>query len=461
MTENSFSQDSPTLDVVLAQTIARHFRGATTETIDGTQTVRLGEGLPTIDCFIDEIQDREPYGAFLFLQISGGAFGSRRVLVTASGYGSSQLASVVTAGCNWACAFGPVLLTGIGRPELINTEDPDVELFETTLDGRRHLFAVGHLDRWSDSARAAGAERRRLGGSSALTRAVLTSGTIPSTRSDGVIALGCFLACGRATSTEVKLGTADWPAAAEVLERLAPPPDESAGLHMLREWAILAPLEPAPELTREGLQRTLDLLRACGADPDAEAGWHGARRHGMRLGEPGPADPSLPAEANRFITRIAASGAGPGYGLEPRRIDERWWHLADAGCGARWLLDLTDGAVWLDSRACDDGFARVAPGLTAWYEAWLDNAIHGGGPFARWEHRADAAYKMLARAARENGVDALPRTVTRVRIHSPEGEPLGPCHACERTYARFGVPPEVFTTAPARDSPADPAAPDS
>ena len=51
--------------------------------------------------------------------------------------------------------------------------------------------------------------------------------------------------------------------------------------------------------------------------------------------------------------------------------------------------------------------------------------------------------------------------VTRVRIYSPEGELLGPCHACERTYARFGVPSEVFTTAPARDAPADPAAPDS
>ena len=57
MKENSFSQDSPTLDVVLAQTIARHFRGATTETADDTQTVRLGEGLPIIECLIDEIQD--------------------------------------------------------------------------------------------------------------------------------------------------------------------------------------------------------------------------------------------------------------------------------------------------------------------------------------------------------------------------------------------------------------------
>ena len=122
---------------MLAQTIARHFRGAAAEAIDGGQTVRLGDGLPVIECFIDEIQDHKPYGAFVFLQISGGAFGDRRVLVTASGYGSSQLESVVAAGCNWACAFGPALLTGIGRPDLIDSDNPDVEQFETTVGGSR------------------------------------------------------------------------------------------------------------------------------------------------------------------------------------------------------------------------------------------------------------------------------------------------------------------------------------
>ena len=316
MSDAAQSAPAPDSERRLAEVIADHFVGARVVEADGAWVVELGEDLPVIECRIDTQQDHPPYGVFVFLSIRGGALGGAGALVTASGYGPSPEHALTLAGCNWACAFGPVLLTGIGRPELINTEDPDVELFETTLDGRRHLFAVGHLDRWSDSARAAGAERRRLGGPSALTRAVLTSGTIPSTRSDGVIALGCFLACGRATSTEVKLGTADWPAAAEVLERLAPPPDESAGLHMLREWAILAPLEPAPELTREGLQRTLDLLRACGADPDAEAGWHGARRHGMRLGEPGPADPALPAEANRFLTRIAALFSRRGFNID-------------------------------------------------------------------------------------------------------------------------------------------------
>ena len=112
------------------------------------------------------------------------------------------------------------------------------------------------------------------------------------------------------------------------------------------------------------------------------------------------------------------------------------------------LLQLADGAVWLDSRACDDGFQLAAPGFLAWYEAWLDNAIRGAGPFARWEYRVDAVYKMLVDAAQKKGVDRLPETVTRVKIHSPEGEPIGPCHACEETYTRFGVPPTVFTTAP-------------
>ena len=165
MTENSFRQDSPTFDVVLAQTIARHFRGATTEAINDTQTVRLGEGLPIIEYLIDEIQDHEPYGAFLFLQISGGAFGSRRVLVTASGYGSSQLESVVAAGCNWACAFGPVLLTGIGRSDLIDSDNPEVEQFEATVGGRRYRVATGHLDRSMNMPiEDVEAYRRRLGG---------------------------------------------------------------------------------------------------------------------------------------------------------------------------------------------------------------------------------------------------------------------------------------------------------
>ena len=444
-------QSSPTSDSAserrLAEVIAGHFIGARVVETDGVQVVRLGEGLPVIECSIDGCQDAPPYGVFIFLTIKGGALGESGALVTASGYGPSIEHSLILAGCNWACAFGPVLLTGIGRPDLISTQDPDVEQLETALDGRRYRVAVGHLDRWTGSAEEAAVYRQRLGGPRALTTRVLDSGTVPALRSGQVVALGCFLEAGPTPLAEVKLGAADWPPARAVLDTIPP---ESGGTRMLREWALLTPIELAPTLTRGGLQRTLDLLRACADNPTSEAGRCGARHHGMRLGEtdPGAASLGLPEDMAWFLSTVAAGGAGPGYGLEPRPLAEEWWYLADAGCGAQWVLNLADGTVWLDSRACDDGFQLAAPGFLAWYEAWLDNAICGAGPFARWEYRVDAAYKMLADAAQREGVDELPETVTRVKIHSPQGEPIGPCHACEETCARLGVPSTVFTTAP-------------
>ena len=446
MKENSFDSGTPAFDVVLAQTIARHFRGATTETIDDAQTVRLGEGLPTIECFIDEIQDHEPYGAFLFLQISGGAFGSRPVLVTASGYGSSQLASVVTAGCNWACAFGPVLLTGVGRPDLIDSDNPNVEQFEATVGGRRYRVATGHLDRSMNMPiEEVEAYRRRLGGPRALTDRVLASPLIPATRSDEAVALGCYAAIGPHSITELKLAGADWPAGRSVLDAIPPEP---GGHRMLREWSVLTPLEPAPPLTRDGLQHTLNLIAATSYDPGSEAGWLGSRHHGMRLGPPSlPSGLSLPEDLRWFLSTIAGSGAGPGYGLDVYPADDGGIHLADAGCGAEWRMSPYDGSVWLDSRACDDGFTRVAPNFISWYEAWLDHAIRGGGSFGRWSYQVDAAYKMLEQSAAEFGVEHLPETVTRVKIQTPT-KAFGPCHSCQLVYSRCGVPASVFVTAP-------------
>ena len=202
---------------------------------------------------------------------------------------------------------------------------------------------------------------------------------------------------------------------------------------------------PTPRLTRHDLQLTLDLLRNASGDSRNEAGWLGGRNHGMRLGAPGFTEAiSLPADARWFVDEIAASGAGPGYGLDLRPITEGWLHLAQAGCGAQWALDLIDGSVALDSRFCDGEFRRVAAGFVAWYEAWLDNAIRGGGPYAKWDYSLDAAFKVLAQAAQENGVDALPGLGMEVVIHSPEDQLVGPCHGCESTYARYGVPSTAF-----------------
>ena len=153
---------------------------------------------------------------------------------------------------------------------------------------------------------------------------------------------------------------------------------------MLREWSVLTPLEPAPPLTRDGLQHTLNLIAATSYDPGSEAGWLGSRHRGMRLGPPNlPTGLSLPEDLRWFLSTIAGSGAGPGYGLDIYPADDGGIHLADAGCGAEWRMSPYDGSVWLDSRACDDGFTRVAPNFISWYEAWLDHAIRGGGSFAR------------------------------------------------------------------------------
>jgi len=165
----------------------------------------------------------------------------------------------------------------------------------------------------------------------------------------------------------------------------------------------------------------------------------------MRLGAPGFTEAiSLPADARWFVDEIAASGAGPGYGLDLRPITEGWLHLAQAGCGAQWALDLIDGSVALDSRFCDGEFRRVATGFVAWYEAWLDNAIRGGGPYAKWDHSLDAAFKVLAQAAEANGVDKLPELGLEVVLHSPEDKLVGPCHGCESVYAHYGVPNTAF-----------------
>ena len=437
---------------LLAEIIAGHFPGGRLEDRDGVQTVMLGDGLPTIECHINSMQDTPPHGTYITLLIQGGALGQQGATVTASGYGSNMHHALVMAGCNWACAFGPVLLTGIGRPDLIDTQDPDVEQFETVLGGRRYLVTMSGLDRGLGAgvdADELAACRQRIGGSQALTRAVLASGTLPASRSGDVIPLGCFLGIGPENMCEVKYGFSDWNPARTVWDRL---PTEVSGYRLLREWALLAPISPAPPLTRESLQSTLDMLRAAGDSPQTEGGWLGGRHHGMRLGPPATAEQlaawqPLPSAARWFLEEIAASGAGPGYGLEIHGIEPGWLHVAAAGCGAAWVLGLDDGTVWLDSRACDGQIRQVASNFASWYEAWLDNAVRGGGPFGQWRNQDDAAYQVLAQACQDyDGIENLPGSGLRVQLRSPAGDPINPCHACEALYDQYqyGLAATVF-----------------
>ena len=231
------SDPNPTPEKLLAGVIANHFTGAHVVEEDDVQIVRLGDGLPVIECHINSLQEEAPHGAFIALDIHGGALGTPGAVVTASGYGDDMYQALVTAGCNWACAFGPVLLTAIGRADLIDTEDPDVEQFEVTLQGRRYLVTMGSIDRSVNvPLEAAKTYRQWMGGSRALTTKVLASGAIPATRGNDIIPLGCFLGVGPDLIAEVKLGSGDWAPGRAVL---ADGPTEPEGILMLREWALL------------------------------------------------------------------------------------------------------------------------------------------------------------------------------------------------------------------------------
>jgi len=118
----------------------------------------------------------------------------------------------------------------------------------------------------------------------------------------------------------------------------------------------------------------------------------GASRHEWRLAPPLAADEieawqsrhgvALPDELGAWLTTVAASGAGPYYGLVDIRDAELGGvdHvvLADHGCGYRSVLELTGsrrGEVWADMRAALEGFQREAASFLDWYDEWLDRAL--------------------------------------------------------------------------------------
>jgi len=120
----------------------------------------------------------------------------------------------------------------------------------------------------------------------------------------------------------------------------------------------------------------------------------------------------LPDEYRRFVQELGAHGAGPYYGLLPPEPPPASWGarapdparpfpcsaetphdvpapagahlldgtvvLADNGCGGRSLLVVRGpraGEVWSDWTRERGAVAPEAPGLLAWYEAWLDRAL--------------------------------------------------------------------------------------
>jgi hypothetical protein len=312
--------------------------------------------------------------------------------------------------------------------------------------------------------------RRRAGGRPWLTPAVLGGGRLPLLTGPGPTLLSVFVFEGPPGRTvEVKVNGANWGPACVDAE---PVPDAPAGaMTLLRELAVLVPLDPRPAPGRDAVRRTLEGL-ADRVEPSEPAGWPGWEAHGGRLGDPldeaqlaealsrtGP----LPADYRHFLTHVAGSGAGPGYGLLPPRRTGDAIPLAHAGDGVVWLLRLDEarfGTVWVDATGSDGTVEQVAGSFGEWYVAWLDNAVRNLTPWQQWSTSGCATvgvFSQFIEALQARGeldpdrpadltglVGPGAIAITNGDGPLPTGSEGDPCHGCVALADSLGLPPDVF-----------------
>lgn len=477
------------LDALLVQIMANHFPDARVS----DQVVDLGVAGVRIGCRVNAVRPIGVYtSAHLYFHLSGGALGDEPVFASVSGYEESPERAVIVGACNWACSFGPVL-----RAALAGEEQPEVARFTAAIHGQQFRIFVDGLDRVMsftegevELARTKAA-RIRLGAAPWLTGAVVDAGRLPLLAPDRPTLLSAFV--GERPSDrviEMKVSGIDWPAAQEAF---AGRPHEPPGaMTLLRELAIAVPLGPAVSLEPGALEVTLAGLAIPVEDSlRAAVDWRGWRRHGGALGPPlGDVGVErlertigrLPDDYRHFLRAVAASGAGPGYGLLPP--DDRLaagsfaWRdgeqpdgppagvipLAHAGCGVMWLLVLSGpqrGEVWVDAGGSDGRARRVAASFDTWYRTWLDAAVRDSGAWTQWDGRACATPAMLSRmleAIEEEGLagDAAaaqlkerigPGGISLSTAGSPyfaRGAVIDPCQSCTTTTGRVGVEETAF-----------------
>ncbi len=457
------------LEDFLAQVIARHFdEGWVERPDDDSPIAHLGLGGIRVLCPPPRsLTDQgSRWAAMLTVRISGGAFGSDWQAVNLSGYGQSPDHAILEAGCVWACSFGGLLKSAFAGAPL----DEKSAQAEVTLDGRQFLSLFTAVDRWVSADQQAGelaarAVRDACGGW--LTSAVLGSGTLPVIATDTAVSLGTFLGVVNEPLPEVKVHGGDWPSSFPALTRAAPA--ASGAVVLLRDHAILLPRSPFAGFERASLQRTLADIGTHRGEPGQTAGWRGWRRHGGRLGAAlsspevdalrRAAGGPLPPAYEHFVATVAATGAGPGYGLEPPVVRGSAIVLAVAGCGIHWELRLAGegrGEVWLDAEVLDEPPHPVAASFTQWYAGWLDAAVRDNGPWRQWDNRGCSPVGVLnqvfEQAEREHPGEAEARvqamgseaTVRVTGFGELAGRVLDPCHPCVALYAEFDWPEAVF-----------------
>jgi hypothetical protein len=477
-----------THDELLRETVARHFPTARVE----AQAIELGFGELEMSCWVEALRDVGPYkSASLFFLLRGGNIGDAPVFASVSGYAETPEAAIITGACNWTCAFGPVLRAGLGGEKV-----PDVDHFDISVDGQAFRVFVDGLDRAvlfqpGDSTERIAAARARFCPGSWLVREVLASGRLPLLHADRPSVVSVFVSDGVASRTvEVKVHGWDWPGLAPVFADAVPEPE--GGVSLLRELAVVVPLAAAPALARLPLGRTLNGL----ASPKRGAiAWPGWQHHDGQLADPlsrlqlasvEARVGRLPGDYRAFVSEVAASVAGPGYGLlSPTselatRVSAGTfsWHdhskpstpaagvlpLAHAGCGVMWLLVIAGphaGEVWLDARTSDGKVRRVAPTFSAWYRDWLGSAVQNAQPWLQWDSACCATASVLSQvidALEQKGVPpeamhaelrkslgsgALSLASSGSSYFAPEAA-LNPCQGCVSLAARFGLGSEVF-----------------
>lgn len=476
-------------DLILRETIARHFPAATVE----DRVVKLGVDDLSIECWVNHVGDALGITqTSLFFLLRGAVLGPDPVFASVSGYGPTAEEAITTGACNWACSFGPVLRAGLSDEAV-----PDVSELSVEIDGQEFDVFVDSLDRTlvfgdgldpTDIGRAA---RARFGKERWLTEVVIDSGILPLLPSDRPTVLSVFVSDTETNRiVELKIDGADWPHAKAVFADVDHEKQPAATL--MRELAILVPSSKAPRLARDPIAVALGGI----GDPTLPrdiAQWPGWKQHGGLLRSAYPESVvadfekmsgPLPADYRAFLLSVGSSGAGPGYGLiDPisafqGRImpgDFAWEHdaepttpprgvlgLAHGGCGVMWLLVLGGphrGEVWLDARSSDGKARRVAASFDAWYRDWLAASVRNVH-FVQWDPNSCAtanAFRQVIDHLSTQGVaddQIQPELVKVVKpgalklstdsVYFGEGTNLNPCFGCVTIAKQLGLDTTVF-----------------
>lgn len=481
----------PDWSVELAKCVASHFPEGRAEGV----VAHLGFAGLTIACNVPSVQERGGWvSASLYFHVGGEPFGGRHLFASISGYGKTVPEAVITGGCNWTCTLRP-LLGAAFLGELV----PD-DAFErrVTIHGQPVRVIGSGIDRAmgvSELPEHAWKQVRSRYPTHWMSDAVVASGSLPIV--DRPTLLSVFVgATANDPIVEVKVSGTDWPAGWPSVD-----PGRGAFAHgavLLREIAVLVPEAPAPALTRAAIETT---LRGCalplpeGTRPATT--WRGWAAHGGQLGPPlgeaglrelesilGP----LPDDYRVFVRDVAATGAGPGFGLlSPAHPAQRpfatgafpWEDeaaqrellprgvlvLSHAGDGVTWLLVLNGprrGEVWVDASGSDGHVGPVAPSFSAWYRDWLASVVHNGAPFVQWDARACASAGVLSQVLRkledEDGLSGEAVQAALVDMLGPgslsltssgsnafdQAEPVDPCEGCVAMGAGLGLSEAIW-----------------